>query len=60
MPSVEFGLHPGVIGGVKQESDMIGFLFGEDGLGFLGGAGTGCIAGFRKSCHIASEQWNRI
>ena len=41
MPSVEFGLPPGVNGGVKQESDVIGFIFGEDGLGFLGGHRTG-------------------
>lgn len=57
VPSVEFGLHPGVTGGVKQESDMIGFLFGEDGLGFLGGHGRRghTVTRFRNTCHIASE-----
>lgn len=31
-----FTLYPGVSGEVKQGSDIIGFLFGEDGPGFLG------------------------
>lgn len=34
VPSVEFGLYPGLIRGIKQESDMIGFLFGEVGGGY--------------------------
>lgn len=46
VPSVEFGPHPGVIGGIKQESDVIGFLFGEGGLGFLGGHGRGAYSRF--------------
>lgn len=55
--AVEFGLHPGVSGRVKQESGMIGFIFREDGFGFLGGRGKG-RAESSKSCHIASQRWN--
>lgn len=39
--AVEFRLDPGVGGGVMQENDMIRFIFGEDGPGFLGGQGVG-------------------